>query len=172
MLRPAAAVCWAAYGRAGRLVVQVFHKATLLDYHNEARCAKGVALLSWDEADALSAELHGGPWGVPLTLARMPEDTARAVFEIGMSTPGEIAPRSQMVRPHTGIVTCIAGAHLEGLGSLSAVAHEKADIFSGMEAGGTFILPADDEFFDYLAGRARRFCPTGKETSQLKQRTS
>jgi len=100
-------------------------------------------------------------WGVPLTLARMPEETTRAVFEIGMSTPGEIAPRSQMVRPHTGIVTCIAGAHLEGLGSLSAVAHEKADIFSGLEAGGTFILPADDEFFEYLAGRARRFCPTG-----------
>lgn len=100
-------------------------------------------------------------WGVPLTLARMPEETARAVFEIGMSTPGEIAPRSHMVRPHTGIVTCIAGAHLEGLGSLSAVAHEKADIFAGLEAGGTFILPADDEFFEYLAGRARRFCPTG-----------
>ena len=30
-------------------------------------------------------------WGVPLTLARMPENTERAVFEIGMSTPGEIA---------------------------------------------------------------------------------
>ena len=55
-------------------------------------------------------------WGVPLTLARMPVETERAIFEIGMSTPGEIAPRSQMVRPHTGIVTCIAGAHLEGLG--------------------------------------------------------
>ena len=104
-------------------------------------------------------------WGVPLTLARMPVETERAIFEIGMSTPGEIAPRSQMVRPHTGIVTCIAGAHLEGLGSLSAVAHEKADIFAGMEAGGTFVLPVDDEFFEYLAGRARRFCPTGNVES-------
>ncbi|MCB9961135.1 MAG: UDP-N-acetylmuramoyl-tripeptide--D-alanyl-D-alanine ligase [Hyphomonas sp.] len=100
-------------------------------------------------------------WGVPLTLARMPEETERAVFEIGMSTPGEIAPRSQMVRPHTGIVTCIAGAHLEGLGSLKAVAQEKSDIFAGLEAGGTFILPADDGFFEYLAGRARDYCPTG-----------
>ena len=100
-------------------------------------------------------------WGVPLTLARMPEETERAVFEIGMSTPGEIAPRSQMVRPHTGLITCIAGAHLEGLGSLEAVAREKADIFAGLEAGGTFILPADDKFLDYLAGRARELCPTG-----------
>jgi UDP-N-acetylmuramoyl-tripeptide--D-alanyl-D-alanine ligase len=100
-------------------------------------------------------------WGVPLTLARMPEKTARAVFEIGMSTPGEIAPRSHMVRPHIGIITCIAGAHLEGLGSLEAVADEKADIFAGMEAGGTFILPADDAFLDPLAARARALCPTG-----------
>ena len=100
-------------------------------------------------------------WGVPLTLARMPEATERAVFEIGMSTPGEIAPRSLMVRPHIGIVTCIAGAHLEGLGSLEAVADEKSDIFAGMEAGGTFILPADDAFLDRLSERARTLCPTG-----------
>jgi UDP-N-acetylmuramoyl-tripeptide--D-alanyl-D-alanine ligase len=100
-------------------------------------------------------------WGVPLTLVRMPENTERAVFEIGMSTPGEIAPRSHMVRPHVGIVTCIAGAHLEGLGSLEAVANEKADIFAGMEAGGTFILPADDAFLDQLSARARELCPTG-----------
>ncbi|HOZ28699.1 MAG TPA: Mur ligase family protein, partial [Hyphomonadaceae bacterium] len=38
-------------------------------------------------------------WGVPLTLARMPRETERAIFEIGMNTPGEIGPRSLMVRP-------------------------------------------------------------------------
>ncbi|ABI77992.1 UDP-N-acetylmuramoyl-tripeptide--D-alanyl-D-alanine ligase [Hyphomonas neptunium ATCC 15444] len=100
-------------------------------------------------------------WGVPLTLARMPEETQRAVFEIGMNTPGEIAPRSQMVRPHTGIVTCIAAAHLQGLGSVEGIAEEKANIFAGLESGGTIILPADDTFLDYLSERARSFCPTG-----------
>lgn len=100
-------------------------------------------------------------WGVPLTLARMPENTERAVFEIGMNTPGEIAPRSHMVRPHTGIVTCIAAAHLEGLGSVEGIAEEKSNIFAGLEAGGTIILPADDKFLDYLSERARSFCPTG-----------
>ncbi len=100
-------------------------------------------------------------WGVPLTLARMPEGTQRAVFEIGMSTPGEISPRSKMVRPHIGIITKIAGAHLEGLGSLEAVAREKADVFAGMEAGGVFILPADDDFLRQLSARARLLCPTG-----------
>lgn len=99
-------------------------------------------------------------WGVPLTLARMPEETTRAVFEIGMSTPGEIAPRSRMVRPHHAMVTRIAPAHLEGVGSIEGVADEKADIFAGLEAGGTIILPADDAFFDRMAEKARAYCPT------------
>ena len=104
-------------------------------------------------------------WGVPLTLARMPEATQRAVFEIGMSTPGEIAPRSQMVRPHIAIITCIAPAHLEGLGSIEAIAAEKADIFAGLEAGGTAVLPADDAFCAFLAERARQACASaGVET--------
>jgi UDP-N-acetylmuramoyl-tripeptide--D-alanyl-D-alanine ligase len=107
-----------------------------------------------------SVKSFNNQWGVPLTLARMPQDTARAVFEIGMNTPGEIAPRSQMVRPHTGIITCIAPAHLEGLGSVEAIAQEKSNIFAGLEAGGTIILPADDAFLDYLSARARAFCPT------------
>jgi UDP-N-acetylmuramoyl-tripeptide--D-alanyl-D-alanine ligase len=108
-----------------------------------------------------NAKSFNNHWGVPLTLARMPEDTERAIFEIGMSTPGEIAPRSLMVRPQIGLITCIAAAHLEGLGSMEAIAREKSDIFAGLEAGGTIILPADDVFLDFLAERARAYCPTG-----------
>jgi len=93
-------------------------------------------------------------WGVPLTLARMPQATERAVFEIGMSTPGEIAPRSHMVRPHAAIITKIAAVHLEGVGSLGGVAEEKAGIFAGLEAGGVAILPGEDEFFSLLKDRA------------------
>lgn len=93
-------------------------------------------------------------WGVPLTLARMPRDTERAVFEIGMSTPGEIAPRARMVAPHTALITKIAPAHLEGLGSVAGVAEEKADIFTGLPAGGIAIIPHQDAFTDRLKTRA------------------
>ena len=86
----------------------------------------------------------------------MPQETQRAVFEIGMSTPGEIAPRSHMVRPHCAIVTTIAGVHLEGLGTVQGVAEEKAGIFAGLEAGGVALIPAEDDFRDLLEARARQ----------------
>jgi UDP-N-acetylmuramoyl-tripeptide--D-alanyl-D-alanine ligase len=98
-------------------------------------------------------------WGVPLTLARMPASTRRAIFEIGMSTPGEIAPRSNMVRPQVAMITRIAPAHLQGMGTLEAIADEKADIFSGLQPDGVAILPADDRFFERMAAHARRLQP-------------
>lgn len=93
-------------------------------------------------------------WGVPLTLARMPRETQRAVFEIGMNTPGEIAPRSHMVQPHAALITKIAPAHLEGVGSIEGVAKEKSGIFAGLLPGGAAIIPHEDNFRDYLTQQA------------------
>ncbi len=82
-------------------------------------------------------------WGVPITLARLPQDANFAVIEMGMSNAGEIAPLTSLTRPNVAIVTAIAPAHLESLGSLEAIAQEKASIFTGLEPGGTAIYPAD-----------------------------
>lgn len=101
-------------------------------------------------------------WGVPLTLARMPRETQRAIFEIGMNTPGEISPRSQMVRPHLAMITRIAPAHLQGMGSVEGVADEKAQIFAGLMPGGSAILPAKDYFFERLKRRALELQPTAE----------
>lgn len=100
-------------------------------------------------------------WGVPLTLARMPADTRNAVFEIGMSTPGEIAPRSKLVAPQAALITKIAPAHLEGVGSIEGVADEKSDIFAGLQEGGAIVLPAKDKFLPRLVDKAKELAPSG-----------
>ncbi|WP_338719992.1 UDP-N-acetylmuramoyl-tripeptide--D-alanyl-D-alanine ligase [Devosia sp. XK-2] len=82
-------------------------------------------------------------WGVPLMLARMPETAQFGVFEMGMNAPDEIRPLSQLVRPHVAVITSIAAAHLERLGSLDNIARAKAEIFEGLEPGGTAVLNAD-----------------------------
>ncbi|ODT79291.1 MAG: hypothetical protein ABS76_20770 [Pelagibacterium sp. SCN 64-44] len=82
-------------------------------------------------------------WGVPLMLARMPETAQFGIFEMGMNAPDEIRPLSRLVRPHVAVITSIAPAHLEKLGSLENIARAKAEIFEGLEPGGAAVINAD-----------------------------
>lgn len=88
-----------------------------------------------------SIKSYNNHWGVPLTMARMPAESAFAVFEVGMNHRGEILPLAQLVRPHAALVTTIAPAHVENLGSLEAVADEKGDVYAGLEPGGAALVP-------------------------------
>ena len=98
---------------------------------------------------------YNNHWGVPLTLARLPQDADFAVIEIGMSHPGEIAPLSRLARPHVALITIIAPAHLEAFDNLEGIAHEKASICEGLEPGGTAVLPADLDTSAILIDTAR-----------------
>jgi UDP-N-acetylmuramoyl-tripeptide--D-alanyl-D-alanine ligase len=101
-----------------------------------------------------SAASYNNHWGVPLTLARMPAASAYGVFEIGMNHPGEISPLVAMVRPHVALVTTIAPVHIEHLGSIEAIAEAKAEIFTGVEPGGTIVLNREAPQFSLLEKRA------------------
>lgn len=89
-------------------------------------------------------------WGVPLTLARMPETTDFGIFEIGMNHTGEIRPLTRMVRPHVAVVTSIAAAHLGNFSSLDEIAAAKAEIFEGVVNGGHAIISRDIPQYDLL----------------------
>ncbi|WP_142848734.1 UDP-N-acetylmuramoylalanyl-D-glutamyl-2,6-diaminopimelate--D-alanyl-D-alanine ligase [Telmatospirillum sp. J64-1] len=90
-------------------------------------------------------------WGVPLSLSRMPRDTRFGVFEIGMNHAGEISPLTRMVRPHVAIVTTVEAVHLEHFASVAEIADAKAEIFEGLEPGGTAVLNRDNPWYDRLA---------------------
>ena len=86
---------------------------------------------------------YNNHWGVPLTLARMPQDTDFAIVEIGMNHPGEIEPLARLARPHVAMITTVAAAHLEAFGAIEGIAREKGAIFRGLVQPGTAILPED-----------------------------
>ena len=93
--------------------------------------------------------------GVPLSLARMPARAKFGVFEMGMNHAGEIAPLADHVRPQIALITTIAPAHIENLGSLEAIADEKAQIFTGLVPGGTAIIPADSDWAERMIAHAQ-----------------
>ncbi|NOX39211.1 MAG: UDP-N-acetylmuramoyl-tripeptide--D-alanyl-D-alanine ligase [Alphaproteobacteria bacterium] len=103
-------------------------------------------------AAAMSLNNH---WGVPLTLARMPEKTEFAVIEVGMNHPGEISPLAKLARPNVALITTVAEAHMAAFHSVHEIAKAKAELLDGLEAVGRAILNHDNEYFDFLATQAR-----------------
>jgi UDP-N-acetylmuramoyl-tripeptide--D-alanyl-D-alanine ligase len=80
--------------------------------------------------------------GVPLTLTRLdPAVHAAAVIEAGINSPGEMKSLAEMISPDHGIVTLVAPAHLERLGSLEGVAAEKATLLAFVRRGGLQVFP-------------------------------
>jgi UDP-N-acetylmuramoyl-tripeptide--D-alanyl-D-alanine ligase len=103
-----------------------------------------------------SVKSYNNHTGVPLSLARMPRDAAYAVLEMGMNNRGEIAALTRQVRPHVALITAIAPAHIENLGSEQAIADAKAEIFQGLEPEGIAVVPNDTPHRDRLVKAARR----------------
>ena len=100
---------------------------------------------------------YNNHWGLPLTLARLAPAAAFCVAEIGMNHAGEIAPLARLARPHVGVITSVEKAHIGFLGSIEAIADEKASIFRGLEPDGVAVLPADSP----LLPRLRAAVPAG-----------
>jgi len=103
-----------------------------------------------------SVKSYNNHVGVPLSLSRMPRDAAFGVFEMGMNHAGELAALTRQVRPHVAIVTAIAPAHIEFFGTEAAIAEAKAEIFEGLEPGGTAIIPYDSPHIAILYEKAEK----------------
>lgn len=84
--------------------------------------------------------------GLPLTLMELGAEHRLAVIEMGANHPGEIARLAKLARPHVGVITQCAPAHLEGFGSVEGVARAKGELFANLDADGTAVVNADDRF--------------------------
>ena len=92
--------------------------------------------------------------GVPLTLARLGPEHRYAVLEMGMNHAGELALLTRLAQPRLALITNAAAAHLEGLGTVAAVAMAKGEILEGLDPQGTAVLNADDPFVEDWAEKA------------------
>ena len=103
--------------------------------------------------------------GVPLTILDASPDDEYVVLEIGMNRPGEIAALAQTARPDIAVITTIGPAHLGGLGSVRAIAAEKASLLDALVPDGWAMLNADHEFAAEHAARFRNVRTFGASTN-------
>ena len=98
----------------------------------------------------LPGHVHGGQGnlnnriGVPMVLLGLGPEHTVGVIEMGMNRPDEIAELCRIAEPEIGVVTLIAAAHTELVGSLDGVAHEKNALFRALPEGGVAIGNGDD----------------------------
>jgi UDP-N-acetylmuramyl pentapeptide synthase len=86
--------------------------------------------------------------GVPLTLARIEEDTELVISELAMRGLGQIAWLAAFVKPDVGAITNIGPAHLEFVGTLENVARAKAELLEALSPGAVAIVPADEPLLE------------------------
>jgi len=82
-------------------------------------------------------------WGVPLTLLRLRAEHRAAVVEMGMNHAGEIALLARVAQPNAALITTAGTAHLEHLGTLEAIAHEKASLAAALKPDQVAFAGAD-----------------------------
>jgi UDP-N-acetylmuramoyl-tripeptide--D-alanyl-D-alanine ligase len=89
--------------------------------------------------------------GLPLTILSAPPGTQVLVLEMAMRGAGQIAELAQIAEPDVGVITNIAPVHLELLGSIEAIAAEKASLIEALKPGAVGIMPRDEPLLDPFA---------------------
>ena len=108
--------------------------------------------------------------GMPLTLLRLAPEHRYAVLEMGMNHAGELDYLSRLAEPDVALVNNALRAHLEGLGSVEAVARAKGEIYAGLKADGVALVNADDAhagLWQKLAG-GRRVVTFGLDAGDIR----
>ncbi len=78
--------------------------------------------------------------GAPMTILSTPDDAEVVVVEMGTNEPGEIGALAHIGRPDIGVLTTVGESHLEKLGSVEGVLHEKLDLIRGLAQGGRAVV--------------------------------
>ncbi len=102
--------------------------------------------------------------GLPLTILEAPDDVERLVLEMAMRGPGQIAELAAIGEPDAALITNVGPVHVEQMGSLAAIAAEKAAVIDRLPAAGVAIVPVEaGELEEHLerAPRLLRFGPGG-----------
>lgn len=68
--------------------------------------------------------------GIALNILHLTDKHMAGIFEVGINQPGEMEELVSLLQPTMGVITAVSPAHLHGLGDVSAVAHEKQQLFS------------------------------------------
>jgi len=91
--------------------------------------------------------------GLPLSMLRLTETHERAVLEMGLYVPGEIAFLCELARPTVGVITNVGPVHLERAGSMEAIVAGKTELIASLPPApeGVAVLNSDEPLVRSMA---------------------
>ncbi len=89
--------------------------------------------------------------GVALMMFHLEEETEVAVFEMGISMPGEMDRLVEIARPQMAVMTNIGVSHIGNLGSRENICREKGKIIKKFQEEGILYVCADNGLKDFSA---------------------
>ena len=108
-------------------------------------------VLSPDHNVTRSPKSFNSQIGVPLSVWLLDEQTDVALFEAGISQPGEMEVLADIIQPTIGVLTSLGAAHQENFRSLEEKCMEKLQLFQNAEA---IIYNSDDDLVSRCIRRA------------------
>jgi len=99
-------------------------------------------LLSPQYSVTRSPKSYNSQIGVPLSVWLLNEQTDVALFEAGISQPGEMDALHDIIQPTIGVLTYLGGAHQENFRSLEEKCMEKLQLFHGAQV---IVYNSDDD---------------------------
>lgn len=90
-------------------------------------------LLKTDYNICRSPKSYNSQIGVPLSVLNLNESHTLAIFEAGISLPGEMESLSSIIRPTIGLLTSLGSAHDEGFESREHKLSEKIKLLEGSD---------------------------------------
>lgn len=108
-------------------------------------------LLSPEKNIVRSPRSYNSQIGVPLSVWQMNTDSELAVFEAGISQPGEMDNLADIIKPTIGVLTNLGGAHQENFFSLQEKCMEKLMLFRGCDV---VVYNADDELVNNCVAKS------------------
>ena len=116
----------------------------------------GVAAQTPEDGNCLrvvrSPRSYNSQIGVPLSVWLLNEQTETALFEAGISEPGEMAALADMIQPTVGVLTSLGTAHQEHFRSMDEKCMEKLELMKDAQA---VVYPADDDTVSRCMRRMR-----------------
>lgn len=151
---------WSAMGRSGRRVIGITGSAGKTTTRSAASAALRAAGF---RVHASQGNLNNAI-GIPMVLLGLSDEHDVAVMEVGTSSRGEIAYNCTLIEQDISVLTLIAAAHTEKIGTIDDVGYEKGEIFSSLRWEGVAIGNADNAHVraQLLRSPARRWFTYGE----------